>query len=269
MSDFQEQTGLTASALNALLVPITDVSGYKWWSLHIITINLVGVLNWKGSNFVLTPTDINWSALSGFNASSTGNVFTNYTNPGSASQIYSGPIMFRYFEVLMSAYTSGSATAVLELYKIPPFNAAIQANQSGVFTVQPGNTQNTTPWLVQPTGLATAVQQNKNGTATAGTATATLANVAGKFTYITGMEVTIIDTATAGSAELTLSGLAGGSVLYEINAQGVAGTGEPWAVNFGYPGLQASAVSTDIVATMPTLGAGTGKVSIVLHGYTQ
>ncbi len=152
MSDFQEQIGLTASALNALLVPITDVSGYKWWSLHIITINLVGVLNWKGSNFVLTPTDINWSALSGFNASSTGNVFTNYTNPGSASQIYSGPIMFRYFEVLMSAYTSGSATAVLELYKIPPFNAAIQANQSGPYTVQPGNTQNTTPWLVQPSG---------------------------------------------------------------------------------------------------------------------
>ncbi len=111
-----------------------------------------------------------------------------------------------------------------------------------------------------------AVAINNNGTATAGTATATLTGAVGKFTYLTGFEITIIDTATAGSAELSLTGVNGGPLLYEIEAQGVVGAFNPFDVSY-VPPLQSTAVNTNIVLTLPTLGVGTGKVSIVAHGY--
>src|SRR5258708_39687806 len=50
----------------------------------------------------------------------------------------------------MTGYTRGTANATLELYTVPPpvQSVAIAAIQTGTWTVQPGNTANTTPWLV-------------------------------------------------------------------------------------------------------------------------
>lgn len=121
--------------------------------------------------------------------------------------------------------------------------------------------------IANPSGVPTSVTPaNANGTATAGTATATLTGAAAKFTYLTAIIITIIGTATAGSAELSLTGAAGGTLLFEIDAPGTVGLGPPIIIPFPYP-LQSSAVNTNIVATLPTLGAGTGKVSVVLIGY--
>src|SRR5260221_13594991 len=111
-----------------------------------------------------------------------------------------------------------------------------------------------------------ATQINANGTATAGTATATLTGAAGKFTYLTGWSITIVDTATGGAAELSISGVNGGPLLYEIDAQGVANASNPYGETLTTP-LQSTAVNTSIVLNLPTLGAGTGKVSVVAHGY--
>jgi hypothetical protein len=178
----------------------------------------------------------------------------------------------RYLRIRCTAFTSNtSLIGVLEAYTaitpVPPLYSVVATPVSSASNV-------VTP--VQPIGIGAgsnqsfsgAAQSNVNGTATAGTATATLAGVASRFTYITAMEITIISTATAGSAELSLTGLVGGTVVYEIDAPGVASTIAQYLMNWGYPGLQSSAVNTSIVATLPTLGAGTGKVSVVLHGYT-
>ena len=51
----------------------------------------------------------------------------------------------------MTAYTSGTANGTADFFGFPPqvlsLNAA-NATQSGTWTVQPGNTANTTPWIV-------------------------------------------------------------------------------------------------------------------------
>ncbi len=236
------------SGVNTFLIPATDVSAYKWGSL---TLNGTFTLAAQ-SQQCNTNVDADFQQI----AMWTHGLYS-IASQINAPDTMVFPIIDQWFRLKCVSFVSNTSLGgVLNLYATSPPPLSIFALQNGA-------------WITQPTAIVIAVQQNKNGTATAGTATATLTGTAGQFTYITGMEITIIDTATAGSAELTLSGLAGGSVLYEINAQGVAGTGEPWAVNFGYPGLQSSAQNTNIVATMPSLGAGTGKVSIVLHGYTQ
>ena len=113
----------------------------------------------------------------------------------------------------------------------------------------------------------TAVQANAVGTATAGTATATLTGIASRSTYLITMIITAITTATAGSAELSLSGVANGPLTFEIDVPGTAGVQAQTVITFPSP-IQSSAQNTNIVATLPTLGAGTGKVSVVLVGFT-
>jgi hypothetical protein len=177
----------------------------------------------------------------------------------------------RYLRIRCTAFTSNtSLVGILECLTLPlSLPVTIQS-------VTINSAANALVLPVQPIGVGTgsglapsgAAQSNVNGTATAGTATATLTGVASRFTYVTAMEVTIITTATGGSAELSLTGLAGGTVVYEIDAPAIVGTIGQYLMNWGYPGLQSSAVNTSIVATLPTLGAGTGKVSVVLHGYT-
>jgi hypothetical protein len=48
----------------------------------------------------------------------------------------------------MTSYASGSATGTLELYTYPISPNGVSAAQSGTWTMQPGNTANTTPWLI-------------------------------------------------------------------------------------------------------------------------
>jgi hypothetical protein len=55
------------------------------------------------------------------------------------------------FRVRCSAYTSGTATIRL-LPTAAPFEPVVAAAQTGTWTVQPGNTANTTPWLVTNRG---------------------------------------------------------------------------------------------------------------------
>jgi hypothetical protein len=134
---FLELSGLSAAALNALLVPSTDVSTYGWWSLSIVSTALVGVLTWEASNdnFVSAPVTLYAYQLGVPSA-----YFPNNTNPGTGVQIFHAPVTYRYFRVRMTAYTSGSATAVLELHAEPSFAGSINAIQSGNWYVKQAQT---------------------------------------------------------------------------------------------------------------------------------
>jgi hypothetical protein len=250
--DFTEiiGNGAAVNANNTDFIPYFDCSAFSGFILSIDgTFNL--------SLQALFTNDVNQAPLAA-------NVFNISRNQLSAGMFTSGGRYFipkagRYLRIRATSFTSNtSLVGVLECYTsfTSPPTSSVPISQPLGIGLGSGLT---------PTSVA---QNNANGTATAATATATLANVASRFTYLTAMEVTIISTATAGSAELSLTGLAGGTMLYEIDAPGVASTVAYYSWSWGYPGLQASAVSTDIVATLPTLGAGTGKVSVVLHGYT-
>jgi hypothetical protein len=99
---------------------------------------------------------------------------------------------------------------------------------------------------------------------------ATIPAVAGKFSYLTGFEVTGTG-ATAGSTiAITVAGLAGGSIIYylTIPAGATAALTPPLVVPFSAP-LPSSAVNTAITVTAPSFGAGNLNASVIAHGYQQ
>src|SRR5260221_216144 len=113
--DFAEQSGLSAAALNADLVASTDVSAYKWLSLQLTPTAYVGTLSFQWSN-----DNANFYPLMLYrpDTASQTNAVTAITSVSSLG--YYGPIGFRYLRVRMTAYTSGTANATLELYTVPP-----------------------------------------------------------------------------------------------------------------------------------------------------
>lgn len=143
--DFTEQASLSAGSLNADLVASTDVSAYKWLSLQINANAYSGTLTFQCSN-----DNTNWISLAlSQPSSSTYSSVTTLTNI-----IYHGPVFFRYFRVRMTSYASGTAQGTLEIYTNATMTGYIgigsngsSVSQSGTWTVQPGNTANTTPWL--------------------------------------------------------------------------------------------------------------------------
>lgn len=128
--DVLELLALSAGALNADLVPSTDVSGYRWFALHVQG-TFVGTLTFQGSN-----DGLDWRSIA---TQATSNPSNAFGSSATGQGIYVGPIHgFKYFRVRMTAYTSGTATGILELSTVSSIwaVASINAAQSGTWTVQ-------------------------------------------------------------------------------------------------------------------------------------
>lgn len=122
--NFTEMAGLSAGSLNADLVPSTDVSAYKWFSLQV-TGTWSGTLTFQGSN-----DNTNFVSLYVYQI----NNITNFTFSYTANGLYAAAITCRYLRVRMTIYASGTANGVLELYTQPPaFSPAIYSSQSGTW----------------------------------------------------------------------------------------------------------------------------------------
>lgn len=125
---FTEVTGLSASALNADLVPATDVSSYRFFSLQ-----LVGT--WSGTLTVQCSNDnANWQIMNTYQSGSGAVIQGAYTN----NQLIFGGLYTRYLRVRMTGFTSGTAMGILELYTQSP---AIQTINS--VNINGGNSLNT------------------------------------------------------------------------------------------------------------------------------
>lgn len=116
-----------------------------------------------------------------------------------------------------------------------------------------------------PTGSTPVTASS--GNVAAATATATLAAVAAKTTYITGFELTGAG-ATAGSVVVaTVTGTLGGTLSYVFTVPTGATVGcAPLQVEFS-PALPGSALNTAIVVSLPSLGAGSTNAAAVAHGF--
>ena len=149
-STYREAASLTAGSLNADLIPSTDLSGYRWISVQITGV-FSGTLTFQASNdnsnFVNFPLTLSTSTVGGPLVSTTG------------SGMFYGSFNYRYLRVRMTAYSSGTANGTAEYYTLPgtvnSIGAQVGASQSGTWTVQPGNTANTTPWLTTNQASAT------------------------------------------------------------------------------------------------------------------
>src|SRR5208283_4739898 len=133
-------------------------------------------------------------------------------------------------------------------------------------TVQPGNTPNTTPWLVTigsyPTG-ATPITASATGTVAA--TTATLTNVTGHTTYICGFSIRANATAAA-TGNATVTGTISGTLNFtEWTAPQASGLGV--AEEAFVPCVPASGISTNISVISAASGTG-GVVSVTAWGYS-
>lgn len=134
-----EQSGLTAAASSADLVPAMDVSAYKSFSIQIGG-TYSGTLTFQGSNdgAIYRSIAVNQMDAPGTIVTTTSSTNVTYFCP---------QLTYRYLRIRMTSFSSGSATGVLELYTLPISTNGVLAAQSGTWTVQPGNTVNTSPWL--------------------------------------------------------------------------------------------------------------------------
>ena len=99
------------------------------------------------------------------------------------------------------------------------------------------------------------------------TATATLAAVAGKTTYITGFTVT----GTGATAGLAVSVSVAGTITTGLTYTSAAAVGAliantPLIVRFN-PAVPASATNIAIAVSIPALGLGNTNSTVVAHGY--
>lgn len=159
-----EQAGLSAGSLNADLVPSTDVGTYKWLGLQVLG-TFSGTLSFQGSNDGTNFFTVGLnSAAVGASGGAAGNIFSASTTTGG----FFGPVNFRYFRVRMTSYVSGTATGVLELYGTPatPLIPTTSSIQAGTWTVQPGNTANTTAWKVDGSAVTQPVSYATTGSGT-------------------------------------------------------------------------------------------------------
>lgn len=150
-----EQTGLSAGSLNADLVPSTDVTSYRSFSLHIQG-TFSGTLTLQGSN-----DNSDWRSVPGIFSTSTQNT---YSSTFTAQGIVNGPVFYKYFRVRMTAYTSGTATGTLELYGFPftPYTMGVNASSSGTFTVTDRGSASTPARIATSTTSATLIASNSS-----------------------------------------------------------------------------------------------------------
>ena len=141
------QTSLTAtfSVTSASNGTAYDVGNYSWVSLQI-TSQYVGTsptINFQGCN-----DNASWVNVELFSAT-TGSAVSSATSTA-ATGIFAGPLSCRYFRLTFTgAYTSGTAAGAIVFKTGSGVNTSsgVAANQQGTWTVQPGNTANSTAWL--------------------------------------------------------------------------------------------------------------------------
>lgn len=106
-----------------------------------------------------------------------------------------------------------------------------------------------------------------SGNVAVGVASATLAGVSRKLTYLTGFEITSSGATIGLVVSPTVVGILGGTMTYTYAAMaGALLINNPLVVSFSYP-LPASAVNTSIVISLPSLGIGNTNACIVAHGF--
>ena len=144
----------------------------------------------------------------------------------------------------------------------PEGSAANPINVAGSLTTTPSGTQN-----VAITGAPPGTDLTASATGVASAATATLAAAAGKFTYITGFEVTGGGATVGSLISVTVTGVVTGTLTYVFAVPtGATGGATPLIVEFSRP-IPSSAVNTAIAVVVPSFGAGNTNSAVVAHGF--
>jgi len=106
-----------------------------------------------------------------------------------------------------------------------------------------------------------------SGNVAAATATATLTATATTTVWITGFEITSSGSTAAAVVSPTVTGTITSTLTYTyVTTAGATLANNALIVQFTTP-IPASAVNTNIVVSMASLGAGNTNATVVAHGY--
>lgn len=123
--------------------------------------------------------------------------------------------------------------------------------------------------LSSPALAEQPIRTYSSGNVANAAAVATITGKAQQNTYITGFEVTAGGATAGACVNATVTGVLGGTMTYTFcTPTGAAVQAMPLVVQFSPP-LRSSAVNTNIVVTLPALGAGNTNATAVAHGYVE
>lgn len=202
----RKEVSFTTTTVQA--VASTDVSNYSWVSVHVVSQGGSSTITFQGSN-----DNTNWVQASLIRSSVTSGAAVTSTT--SASEIYSGPLPFRYFRLNVTGIASGTTAGVIEFFASNKaiHTQGLSASQSGTWTVQPGNTANTTPWLTTDRGATPSIARVATSTTVA---TLQASNTARKELIIVNEAATVLYVkfgATATTTDYTVQIAAGGTYI--------------------------------------------------------
>lgn len=126
----------TTSTVQA--VASTDAANYAYVSVQITSQGGSSTVTFQCSD-----DNTNWQSLS-LIASAGGAGTTTATT----TNMWHGALAGRYFRLNVTGIASGTTAGTVEFFVHPRSALAPTVSQTGTWTVQPGNTANTTPWLV-------------------------------------------------------------------------------------------------------------------------
>ena len=237
------------STTTAQAVASTDVSNYSCVSVHTTSTGGSSTASFQASN-----DNINWVNQ---------NLFVDSFSPGatatsvasiSSGHIFVGALAGRYFRINVTGIASGTTAGVVEFFSNcrPTFAESITATQ-----------------LLALTPTASTQITASSGNVAAATATATLAAASGKYTYISGFQITGTGATTGSVVTCTVSGVVTGTMSYTYAAPtGALLSANPLIVSFSPP-IQSSATNTGIAVSCPSLGTGNTNTTVSAQGYQQ
>jgi hypothetical protein len=194
-------------------VAATDVANYSWVSVHI---NLQGTSSLVA--FQTSNDNTNWTPLALSLATGGGAVASS---SATAAATYHGPTAGRYFRLNITGISAATTSGTIEFFTVPRAVSAVPVSQLGTWTLQPGNTANTTPWLTTPAaGTTGGYSFNNITTAT----TTTVKSGAGTFhalvinTKGSASTATIYDSTTGSGTKIATvdTSLGTSTILYDV-----------------------------------------------------
>ena len=205
-NDFTEMAGLTASANGAFLLPKTDVSAYKFFSVHITGVFTAGY-QFQGSNDGINFIPFTCYRLDNMNGNN-----ANVQSSGS-NQMWGGALPYRFLQIQVNTYTSGTINAVVELFTAPPCMPVIEqlALQDGA-------------WNIGLTAGSNVIGAfNNDGVSTTAVAAATVANTVIKATAGRLARILVTATGTANVLIYDNASTNSGTVIGVIKSSAVVG----------------------------------------------
>lgn len=150
-------------------------------------------------------------------------------------------------------------------FKLSDGSGPYVISSAGVVTLMGGAVAAAAGLAGYPAG-STPVTSSSGNVANA-SAAATLAGAAGLTTYLAGFVITGGGATAASLVDVTVTGLLGGTATHTLGV--VAGATLPNAALIArfVPPIPASGLNTAIVVTVPALGAGNTKSTVMAHGF--